>query len=124
MAEELQKELDEQFGWADSLFGSDKAKEQQSASSGGYETMTQDQASELNGRFTALYQVGLQIYNTLLLMQTITVSVNEQNSVLFEIRNLIISSNGYLEDMSGLQKKIYELLNASIPQISNQLNKL
>ena len=124
MAEELQKELDEQFGWADSLFGSDKAKEQQSASSGGYETMTQDQASELNGRFTALYEVGLQIYNTLLLMQTITVSVNEQNSVLFEIRNLIISSNGYLEDMSGLQKKIYELLNASIPQISNQLNKL
>lgn len=124
MAEELQKELDEQFGWADSLFGSDKAKEQQSASSGGFETMTQDQASELNGRFTALYEVGLQIYNTLLLMQTITVSVNEQNSVLFEIRNLIISSNGYLEDMSGLQKKIYELLNASIPQISNQLNKL
>lgn len=124
MAEELQKDLDEQFGWADSLFGSDKAKEQQSASSGGYETMTQDQASELNGRFTALYEVGLQIYNTLLLMQTITVSVNEQNSVLFEIRNLIISSNGYLEDMSGLQKKIYELLNASIPQISNQLNKL
>lgn len=98
--------------------------QQQSASSGGYETMTQDQASELNGRFTALYEVGLQIYNTLLLMQTITVSVNEQNSVLFEIRNLIISSNGYLEDMSGLQKKIYELLNASIPQISNQLNKL
>lgn len=60
MAEELQKELDEQFGWADSLFGSDKAKEQQSASSGGYETMTQDQASELNGRFTALNESSLR----------------------------------------------------------------
>ena len=60
MAEELQKELDEQFGWADSLFGSDKAKEQQSASSGGFETMTQDQASELNGRFTALNESSLR----------------------------------------------------------------
>lgn len=60
MAEELQKELDEQFGWADSLFGSDKAKEQQSASSGGYETMMQDQASELNGRFTALNESSLR----------------------------------------------------------------
>lgn len=60
MAEELQKDLDEQFGWADSLFGSDKAKEQQSASSGGFETMTQDQASELNGRFTALNESSLR----------------------------------------------------------------
>ena len=60
MAEELQKELDEQFGWADSLFGSDKAKEQQSASSGGFETMTQDQASELNGRFTAFNESSLR----------------------------------------------------------------
>ena len=60
MAEELQKDLDEQFGWADSLFGSDKAKEQQSASSGGYETMTQDQSSELNGRFTALNESSLR----------------------------------------------------------------
>lgn len=60
MAEELQKELDEQFGWADSLFGSDKAKEQQSASSGSYETITQDQASELKGRFTALNESSLR----------------------------------------------------------------
>ena len=60
MAEELQKELDEQFGWADSLFGSDKAKEQQSATSKGFETMTQDQASELNGRFTALNESSLR----------------------------------------------------------------
>ena len=60
MAEELQKDLDEQFGWADSLFGSDKAKEQQSASSGGYETMTQDQSSELIGRFTAFNESSLR----------------------------------------------------------------
>ena len=58
MAEELQKELDEQFGWADSLMGGDK--KQQSATSRGFETMTQDQASELNGRFTALNESSLR----------------------------------------------------------------
>lgn len=58
MAEELQKELDEQFGWADSLMGGDK--KQQSATSRGFETMTQDQASEFNGRFTALNESSLR----------------------------------------------------------------
>lgn len=35
-------------------------QEQQSATSRGFETMTQDQASELNGRFTALYESSLR----------------------------------------------------------------
>lgn len=58
MAEELQKELDEQFGWADSLMGGDK--KQQSATSRGFETMTQDQSSELIGRFTAFNESSLR----------------------------------------------------------------
>ena len=36
------------------------AQEQQSATARGFETMTQDQASELNGRFTALYESSLR----------------------------------------------------------------
>lgn len=36
------------------------AQEQQSATSRGFETMTQDQASELNGRVTALYESSLR----------------------------------------------------------------
>lgn len=36
------------------------AQEQQSATSRGFETMTQDQATELNGRFTALYESSLR----------------------------------------------------------------
>lgn len=56
MAEDLQKELDKQFGWADSLFKNEEtaSNAQQSASSGGFATMSQDSADELNGRFTAL----------------------------------------------------------------------
>lgn len=38
--------------------------EQQSASRGGYETMTQDQATELSGRLTALYESNLRLEQT------------------------------------------------------------
>lgn len=61
MAEQLQKELDAQFGWAENLF-QDKSTTQQ-ASAGGFTTMSQDSADELNGRFTALYEVGLRVEN-------------------------------------------------------------
>ena len=43
------------MGWDSS------SSEQQSASSRGFETMSQDTADELNGRFTALYESGLRI---------------------------------------------------------------
>ena len=47
--------------WRDLMgWGTDTAQEQQSATSRGFETMTQDQASELNGRFTALYESSLR----------------------------------------------------------------
>lgn len=61
MAEELQKELDKQFGWADSLM-KDDSKEQQSASGRGLGTeMTHEDAGELSGRFTAVYESNLRI---------------------------------------------------------------
>lgn len=60
MAEELQKELDKQFGWADSIMKDDSSK-QQNASSKGFTTMSQESANELNGRFTAVYESNLRI---------------------------------------------------------------
>lgn len=39
-------------------------QQQQSASRGSYETMTQDQATELSGRFTALYESSLRLEQT------------------------------------------------------------
>lgn len=51
---EERENLKKTFGW------DTEAQEQQSASSGGFETMTQDQASELNGRSTALNESSLR----------------------------------------------------------------
>lgn len=73
MAEELQKELDKQFGWADSLM-KDDSKEQQSASGRGFGTeMTHEDAGELSGRFTAVYESNLRI-ETVTQQQTIAIT--------------------------------------------------
>ena len=120
MAEELQKELDKQFGWADDLF-KDSSYEQQSASSRGFETMSQDTADELNGRFTALYEVGLQILQNISVLQSISVSAQGSDATLLEIKNLMILSNGYLEDISTFAKKILEGFGKKLDDINNNL---
>lgn len=60
MADQLQEEIDRKYGWAEGLFKDETTGQTQTATGKGFETMTQDQASELNGRFTALYEVGLR----------------------------------------------------------------
>ena len=59
MADQLQQQINDKFGWAQGLF-QNKEGTQQTATSKGFETMTQDQASELSGIFTALYESGLR----------------------------------------------------------------
>lgn len=120
MAEELQKELDKQFGWAEDLF-KDSSSEQQSASSRGFETMSQDTADELNGRFTALYEVGLQILQNISSLQSISVSAQSSDATLLEIKNLMILSNGYLEDISTFAKKILEGFGKKLDDINTNL---
>lgn len=64
MAEQLQKELDAKFGWADNLMKDESATNQQQATSRGFGTeMTHEDAGELSGRFTALQIAGEEIKN-------------------------------------------------------------
>lgn len=90
----------------------------QSASAGGWESMGQDTAEELNGRFTAFTE--LQVINndltstqnsltrdilaTLQGMQII--SANGEDSTLSEIRDMMFLSTGYLENISEYTKKL------------------
>lgn len=88
MAEELQKELDKQFGWADSLM-KDDSKEQQSASGRGFGTeMTHEDAGELSGRFTAVYESNLRIETT---TQQQTIAITELRG---SISSLITQAQG------------------------------
>ena len=61
MAEELQKELDRQFGWADSLFQEEQGSQQQQASEGYSVTASQDSVDVMNGWLSAMYESELRI---------------------------------------------------------------
>ena len=91
MADQLQQELDRQFGWAQGLFGKDTTSTQ-TATSRGFETMSQDTADELNGRFTALYESNLRIENQISIGN---VNLQATNDAVTQMRD--ITQNCYLE---------------------------
>lgn len=109
--EKAMKEIESQFGWADSLLKDDSAM--QEASSKGLASLTQEQGDELNGRATALQLAGESIRESMLAVvgrvdgiYSVTTDSNEQ---LKEIRNLVFLSTGYLEDIAKNSKPISEM---------------
>lgn len=106
MATDLQKELDSQFGWADGIIGKDSYT--QEASSKGFESMSQDTATELNGRFTALQIAGEEIKNQMIqsvVLYTQMLNLTSQsNGVLNDILIQQSISNGYLSDIAKHSK--------------------
>lgn len=83
----------------------------QSSTSRGFGTeMTHEDAGELSGRFTALQIAGEETKNAMLSMlavaNVISVSVNDNSTTLMEIKNLIITSNGHLEDIAKYTKEL------------------
>lgn len=79
------------FGWEEAkAAGSDTA---QTATRGGFETMSQDTASELNGRFTALQQSGANLER---LVEVLLQDNGANLECVTEIRDILYESNGYL----------------------------
>lgn len=107
MVTDLQKELDNKFGWADSFMGDDSSYSQQ-ASSKGFEAMSQETGEELNGRFTALQIAGEEIKNQMIqsvVLYTQMLSLTSQNnSVLNDILAQQALSNSYLADIAKYSK--------------------
>lgn len=94
-------QLAEIFGWKNEL--EDRAASSQQASAGGFETMSQDSADELNGRFTALQMAGEELSllaqerNAQMLMisasmETLRDSFSYASSIVEEIRNRQVES--------------------------------
>lgn len=97
----------------------------QNASSGSWQSMGEDTAQELNGRFTALQEAGERISDGI---QTMVVTVNslygkvdDSNRTLAEMRNLMIIGNGYLEDILSANKKYYELFRKDLRNIERKM---
>lgn len=114
------EQLMKDFGWSLST-------EQQSASSKGFQAMSQDTGEELNGRFTALQISNEEIKNTMLSMltiaNTISISVNNNGIILAEIRNLVITSNDYLDNIAVYTKKILEEFGSKLDNINQNIAK-
>ena len=126
MAEQLQQEIDAQFGWADSLMGESSTTEQKSTA-GGFETMSQDTATELNGRVTALQLSGEEIKNQMIsavisLNSLLSVSTNS-NSILNNILNQHVITNSYLEDIAKYTKLLIDI-KSDIAQVNRNTKDL
>lgn len=105
-AEKAQKQLDDKYGWAD-RFMVDSSYEQE-ASSKGFETMNQETASELNGRFAALQisneEIKNQMVQSVVLYTQMLALTSQNNGVLNDILAQHAISNGYLADIAKYSK--------------------
>lgn len=119
MAERLQRDLDRQFGWADSLFAPDKSTSQDSTSRG-FETMTQDQAAELNGRFTGIQMETSQISRKF----DIT---NEHHAAIRANTAAISEGVGQLVELQGVAVSHLEAIERNtneLPEMNERLAKI
>lgn len=121
MAEELQDELDSQFGWADDLMNDSSSQE---GSKRGFETMSQESADELNGRFTAV-QMDTSALRELMLAYSMRMiaSINSIKYNTDEIRNLSLSAIGHLETISRNTFELYEM-NERLGKIERNTRRL
>lgn len=100
----------------------------QDATSGGWESMGQDTADELNGRFTALQIAGESIatnmVNVLAQMEALTSLEVSTNGAVGEIRNMMVMTNSYLEDVVKYAKLTYNDFGTKLDNIHTRLKEL
>ena len=95
---------------------------EQNGTSGGWQSMGQDTADELNGRFTALQMSGERISEGIITMvttlATLSALADGRNITLVEIRNLMITNNAYLEDILTVSRDMYKDFNKKLDKIN------
>lgn len=100
----------------------------QEATSGGWQSMGQETAEELNGRFTALQIAGESISASMITavaqMETIISTGISTNGAVTEVRNMMIMTNSYLEDMVKYAKLTYSEFGSKIDDINKRLKEI
>lgn len=95
---EERENLKKTFGW------DTEAQEQQSATSKGFETMTQDQASELNGRFTAVAETNMRIEEA---TDQQTLAITQLSGSISVLISQIYGSSNIAEDTRNILAQSY-----------------
>ena len=105
----------------------DEAYRQQ-ASAKGFAAMSQDTGEELNGRFTALQisneAISQQMIVAVACLNGLTVVCTSIDKNVAEIRGLVFTSTGYLEDVVKYAKLMYQRLGGSLEDIVNNTKNL
>lgn len=100
----------------------------QTATSGGWASMGQDTADELNGRFTALQIAGENISASMVTavaqMETIISTGISTNGAVAEIRNMMIMTNSYLEDIVKYSKLTYNNFGSKLDEMNRRLKEI
>lgn len=100
----------------------------QSATSGGWQSMGQETADELNGRFTALQIAGENISSNMITtvaqMETIVATGISTNGAVVEIRNMMIMTNSYLEDIVKYAKLTYNEFGTKMDDMNKRLKEI
>lgn len=100
----------------------------QTATSGGWASMGQDTADELNGRFTALQIAGESIAQnmttTISQMESIVTLGISTNGAVLEIRNMMIMTNSYLEDVVKYAKLTYNDFGTKLDDMNRRLKDI
>lgn len=105
MAEQLQKELDAQYGWSKSLFKKEDEEDERSASKKGIASASQDSVDELNGRTTAIQGHTFSISeNTKLLL-------SNTQAILRSVMSIESETNGFGERLGRIEGNIKTMTN-------------
>jgi len=100
----------------------------QSGGSSAFSGMSQETAGELNGRFTALQVAGesmaASMIEYLTQMRSLCEVSIEQNQAVQEIRNMMVHTNSYLEDIVKYAKQCNETLSQKLGTISSNTKNL
>lgn len=124
----VQKGFKRRDEWAKVTGYTGSSSSSQTATSGGWASMGQDTADELNGRFTALQIAGESIAQnmttTISQMESIVTLGISTNGAVLEIRNMMIMTNSYLEDIVKYSKLTYNDFGAKLDDMNRRLKDI
>lgn len=124
----VQEGLKRRDEWAKVIGYTGSSSSSQTATSGGWASMGQDTADELNGRFTALQISGESIAQnmttTISQMESIVTLGISTNGAVLEIRNMMIMTNSYLEDIVKYSKLTYNDFGTKLDDMNRRLKDI
>lgn len=124
----VQEGLKRRDDWAKVTGYTGSSSSSQTATSVGWASMGQDTADELNGRFTALQIAGESIAQnmttTISQMESIVTLGISTNGAVLEIRNMMIMTNSYLEDIVKYSKLTYNDFGNKLDDMNRRLKDI